>query len=103
MTIPPRDNSYGPTAVGLLALRNREFFAKLMKDPEGAMRAEMKTGRLKLSDDDIKAVVSLMEERNRVRPHSDPMQMWVKYQATLTWDDKDWPMGWPTWGSVRRP
>lgn len=94
MANEPQGRSYGPTAVGLLALHDRKFFSELLVEPEKAMRQAMEEKKLQLSDDDIKTVATLIRERNVAFPDSDALIKWEKYRKTGSWDMMDWPTEW---------
>ena len=90
-------SSFGPTAVGLLALHDREFFERLLKNPKQAVDEVANT--LELNDKDKVEVVRLIEERNRAgRSPAEALAGWQKYRTDGQWRTMDWPMGWPPWG-----
>lgn len=90
----PEKRPYGATAVGLLALQDREFFARLLKDSGGAISEKMAEGKLRLEKTEIDRVVEVIQDRNRKLPGKDPLALWDRYKETGSWDVGDWPMGW---------
>jgi hypothetical protein len=90
-----KKRSYGPTAVALLALHDREFFARLLKDPRGAMNQMVERRKLRLTDADIEQVVTMIEERSKTAT-DDPLVLWDRYHQTGEWGGTpDWPLGLP--------
>ena len=90
-------SSFGPTAVGLLALHDQDFFARLLKNPKKTVDEVADT--LELNDKDKTEVVRLIEERNRAgRSIDEALAGWQKYAKDGQWRTMDWPMGWPPWG-----
>lgn len=82
---------HGSVAVGLLALRDRKFFAALVEDPRAALEARIERGDLELEADEVDRVVALIEDRNARPTASDHMELWDRYQATGSWNSTDWP------------
>lgn len=83
----------GPTDVGLLALHDREFFERLVKDPRAAMEQKVAEGKLKLTDADKDEVERLIRDRNR-NPIRDPGAVWDNYKKTGRLSPEDWMEGW---------
>jgi len=92
-------SSFGPTAVALLALRDREFFTRLLKDPKTAV--DEVSRKLGLTDDDKAEVVRLIESRNKRYSVREAQDAWEKFNVDGTWRPVDWPAGWPAWGRAR--
>lgn len=88
--------SFGPTAVALKALHDREFFERLLKDPKGTVNAVARV--LELSEADKTEVVRMIEERNKRYTHAEALEGWRKFATDGSWRTIDWPMGWTPWG-----
>lgn len=86
--------SYGPTAVVLLALHDREFFAQLLRDPRKAMNDMVAAHKLRLEEAEIESVVKLIQQRAEMHPGEDALELWDRYHATGLWHDMDWPTSW---------
>ena len=90
-----------PMTVGLLALRDREFFAHLLKNPRQAILDATKAGRLgELTSEEIDLITSLVNERKQV-PDKETLEHWDRYQITGIWSPQDWPRMWHC--EARRP
>ena len=74
-----RGPSPGLGSVGLLALHDRKFFARLLKKPETAMKAIVAEGKLKLSKADMDRVVKLIADYREANSDAELMGMWEKY------------------------
>ena len=88
--------SFGPAAVGLFALHDRQFFARLLEDPKTALSNVSR--KLGLTDTDKAEVVRLILDRNKRYSVKDAQGGWQKYDVEGIWAANDWPMGWPPWG-----
>jgi hypothetical protein len=92
--------SFGPASVGFLALHDRAFFERLVKDPRAAMKAKVAEGKLTLTEADMSQVAELIRKRNEARPDVNPLTKWDEYHRSGEWgngDDPDWPRGWVAW------
>ena len=84
--------SHGPKAVGLMALHDKDFFARLLNPKEARTAMKEKAEELGLTEADMDQVEKLIEERNRARPGVDALKLWDRYNATGFWDPGDWPI-----------
>jgi hypothetical protein len=88
--------SRGVAAVALMALSKREFFQRLLDDPEGAL-ADVRAD-LELSDDEVADVVSLIREGSRDITSRDALVLWDGWRATGKWGGvRPWPSFLPFW------
>lgn len=92
-----RDITRGVAVVALMALSKKEFFQRLLADPEEAL-AGVKA-ELELSDDEVAEVVEVIQESTQeITPH-EALQIWDGWRATGRWPViKFWPIYrfWPT-------
>lgn len=83
-------SSYGPVKVGLMALHDREFFERLLKNPRKTLtdRAD-----LNLNDADVEQVVQLIQRQSGLSP-ADALAKWDRYHAMGDWDPSVWGGRW---------
>ena len=90
-----RAPSRGPVRVGLLALHDKKFFARLLEDPRKAMEAAVSRGRLKLTKADMLKVEKLIRHQLTLRPDKNYLVMFGEYQRRGVFnDDRDWALLW---------
>jgi hypothetical protein len=89
-------SSFGPTAVALKALHDRDFFERLLKNPKAALN-DVAT-KFELTEADKVEVIRLIEDRNKRYSAAEALEGWRKYAAGGEWRTMDWPMGWTAWG-----
>lgn len=91
-----RDVSRGVAEVALMALSKRQFFQRLLEDPDGTL--EDVRSDLGLSQDDVDDVKALVAEGLRDLEPADVLTSWDDWRSTGRWGgDRGWiTFGWIT-------
>jgi len=85
--------SRGMAAVALMALSKREFFSRLLDDPEQAV-AEVRAD-LELTDGEVDEVVAAVREGRRDMTRAEAEALWDGWRATGRWGPAP-PPPWPS-------
>ena|ERR1043166_7493689 len=77
-----RGPSRGLVMVGLLALHDRKFFDRLLKEPSEAVKALAAETRLELSKADMDRVVELVGKQRAALSNEVSVAMWERLHKT---------------------
>jgi len=82
--------SFGPIAVGLMALHDRAFFEHLLKKPREALEEMVREGKLTLTAADVDHVVRTVEEGQGKLTAAQGLAVWDQWYNTGHVDPKGW-------------
>ena len=83
--------SPGPLAVGMMALHDRAFFERLLRDPRPAVMDMVNQGKLTLTDADMDEVVRLVETGFRPLTPAQGLALWDSWHQTGQIEGEIWP------------
>lgn len=85
-------DTFDAVAVGVMALHDRAFFARLLESPREAIEAKANELHLQVNDEDIATVIELISARKGTQANA--LKLWDRWKETGLWDIGDWTRLW---------
>ena len=95
--MPSKGPARGPFAVGILALQDRVFFERLLKDPRKALTDGAFQNQVTLTPAELEEVVRLVQHGSQQMAPPQALEMWDQYHRS-----PEWSGGWNSWPPERR-
>ena len=94
--MPSKAPASGPFAVGILALQDRVFFERLLKDPRKALTDGAFQNQVTLTAAELEEVVRLVQQGGQQMTLAKALEMWDGYH-----NRPEWGGGWNSWPPER--
>ena len=95
--MPSKAPASGAFAVGMLALQDRVFFERLLKDPRKALTDGAFQNQVTLTPAELEEVVRLVQGGSQHMAPAKALEMWDKFHR-----GPEWGGGWNSWPPERR-